>query len=104
MGFYYDRVLPHLVNLTMRNRRLIPYRERVISAAEGRVLEIGVGSGLNLPFYPARVREIIGLEPVPQLIAMSRRLASGLSSPVKFIEGSTEAIPLKDRSVDTVVT
>jgi ubiquinone/menaquinone biosynthesis C-methylase UbiE len=103
MGFYENHVLPHLVNLTMRNRRLIPYRERVISAAEGRVLEIGVGSGLNLPFYPPRVREILGLEPAPRLLAMSRRLASRLSSPVKFIEGSAETIPLDDRSVDTVV-
>ena len=104
MGFYEDRVLPHLVNLTMRNRRLIPYRERVILAAEGRVLEIGVGSGLNLPFYPAPVREIVGLEPAPRLLAMSRRLASRSYLPVKFIEGSAEMIPLDDRSVDTVVS
>ena len=104
MGFYEDQVLPHLVNLTMRNRRLMPYRERVIAVAEGRVLEIGVGSGLNLPLYPARVREIVGLEPSPRLLAMSRRLASGLSLPVKFIEGSAEAIPLDDRSIDTAVT
>jgi ubiquinone/menaquinone biosynthesis C-methylase UbiE len=103
MGFYENRVLPHLVNLTMRNRHLIPYRERVISAADGRVLEIGVGSGMNLPFYPPRVREIIGLEPAPRLLAMSRHAASRLSSPVKFIEGSAETIPLDDRSVDTVV-
>jgi len=104
VGFYEDRVLPHLVNLTMRNRRLIPYRERVILAAEGRVLEIGVGSGLNLPFYPAPVREIVGLEPAPRLLAMSRRLASRSYLPVKFIEGSAEMIPLDDRSVDTVVS
>jgi len=103
MGFYESHVLPHLVNLTMRNRRLAPYRERVISAAEGRVLEIGVGSGLNLPFYPSRVREILGLDPSPRLLAMSRSLTSRLSSPVKFIEGSAEAIPLDDRCVDTVV-
>ena len=104
MGFYADRILPHLVNLTMRNRRLIPYRERVISAAEGRVLEIGVGSGLNLPLYGAQVREIVGLEPVPRLLAMSLCLASRLSLPVKFIEGSAEMLPLEDRSIDTVVT
>jgi ubiquinone/menaquinone biosynthesis C-methylase UbiE len=104
VGFYEDRLLPHLVNLTMRNRRFIPYRERVISAAEGRVLEIGVGSGLNLPLYPARAREIVGLEPAPRLLAMSRRLANRSSLPVKFIEGSAEAIPLEDRSIDTVVT
>jgi len=104
MGFYCDRVVPHLVNLTMRNRRLMPYRERVISAAEGRVLEIGVGSGLNLPLYSARVREVVGIEPAPRLLAMSRRLANRLSLPVRLIEGSAEAIPLEDRSIDTAVT
>jgi len=104
VAFYEDYILPHLVNLAMRNRRLAPYRERVISAAEGSVLEIGVGSGLNLPLYPPQVREILGLEPAPRLLAMSRRLTSRLSLPVKFIEGSAETIPLGDRSVDTVVT
>ncbi len=104
MGFYEDRILPHLVNLTMRNRRLVPYRERVISAAEGRVLEIGVGSGLNLPLYPPRVREVIGLEPSPRLLAMSRHATSPLLLPVTFIEGSGETIPLEIGSIDTVVS
>jgi len=102
--FYEEYILPHLVNLTMRNRYLKPYRERVISAAQGRVLEIGVGSGLNLPLYPAQVREVVALEPSPRLLAMSRRLASGLSLPVKFIQGSAEIIPLNAGSIDTVVT
>jgi ubiquinone/menaquinone biosynthesis C-methylase UbiE len=104
MGFYEDCILPHVVNLTMRNRRLIAYRERVISAAEGRVLEIGIGSGLNFNFYPQRVREILGLEPGPRLLAMSRRAASRLSLPVTFMEASAETIPLDDRSIDTVVS
>ena len=104
MSFYRDRVFPFLTNLAMRNRRLLPYRERVLSAAEGRVLEIGIGSGLNLPFYPARVSEIVGLEPVPRLAAMARRASGHSPFPVFFVEGSAEAIPLDDSSVDTVVT
>lgn len=104
MSFYRDRVFPYLVNLAMRNRRLLPYRERVLAAAEGRVLEIGIGSGLNLPFYPARVSEIVGLEPAPRLAAMARRASGRSSIPVVLVEGSAEAIPLDHHSVDTVVT
>jgi ubiquinone/menaquinone biosynthesis C-methylase UbiE len=105
MGSWYeDHVLPHLTNLAMRNRNLLGYRERVISAAQGRVLEIGIGSGLNLPFYTARAQEIVGLEPAPRLVAMAQRAASQSAAPTKLIEGSAEAIPLDDRSIDTVVT
>jgi ubiquinone/menaquinone biosynthesis C-methylase UbiE len=104
MGFYDDHVLPHVINLAMRNRDLLPYRKRALAAAGGRVLEIGVGSGLNLRFYPTGVRDIVGLEPAPRLAEMARHAAAGLSIPATFIEGSAESIPLDSHSVDTVVT
>jgi ubiquinone/menaquinone biosynthesis C-methylase UbiE len=102
MGFYNDIILPRLCNFAMRNKQLVPFRERVIGAAEGRVLEIGVGSGLNLPFYRPPVREIVALEPAPRLVSMARRASR--SMPVNFFEASAEAIPLPEHSVDTVVT
>jgi ubiquinone/menaquinone biosynthesis C-methylase UbiE len=104
MGFYDDRILPHVINIAMRNRELLPYRERVLSAARGRVLEIGIGSGLNLPFYGSGVEEILGLDPVPRLIAMARGAAERFRALVTFITGSAEAIPVDDHSIDTVVT
>ncbi|WP_028168512.1 class I SAM-dependent methyltransferase [Bradyrhizobium elkanii] len=103
MGFYNDIILPRLCDLAMRNKQLLPFRERVIGAAEGRVLEIGVGSGRNLPFYRSPVKEILALEPSPKLVAMARGAAdSGV--PVHFLEVSAESIPLDDGTIDTVVT
>jgi ubiquinone/menaquinone biosynthesis C-methylase UbiE len=100
MGFYSDIILPRLCDL----KQLVPYRERVIGAAEGRVLEIGVGSGLNLPFYRPPVREILALEPAPRLMTMARSASRASSMPVTFLEASAEAIPLDKHSVDTIVT
>jgi ubiquinone/menaquinone biosynthesis C-methylase UbiE len=104
MGFYQDQIVPLLINWSMRQRNLAAYRGGIIPAAEGRVLEIGIGSGLNLPFYSRNVTHVIGLEPSPRLLVMARRVERAGFGPVEFIEGSAEAIPLKDASVDTVVT
>jgi ubiquinone/menaquinone biosynthesis C-methylase UbiE len=104
MGFYNDVLLPQLCHLSLRSRHLVPHRKRAVASAEGRVLEIGIGSGLNLPFYPAGVGQIVGLEPSPGLLAMARRAASKSGAPVTLVEGSAEAIPLDSESIDTVVT
>jgi ubiquinone/menaquinone biosynthesis C-methylase UbiE len=104
MGFYNDVVLPRLCHMAMRNRHLAPYRRRVLSGAQGEVLEIGIGSGLNLPFYGPHVRGIYGLEPSPQLVRIARRAAEHSDRPVALIEGSAEAIPFDDKSLDTIVT
>ena len=82
----------------------MPYRERLLSHAQGRVLEIGIGSGLNLPLYGSHVNEIIGLEPAKRLMAMAQRPAARSRVPVTLIAGSAEAIPFDDKGFDTVVT
>jgi ubiquinone/menaquinone biosynthesis C-methylase UbiE len=88
----------------MRQKQLVPFRQRVIGAAEGRVLEIGVGSGLNLPLYGRSVRSVIGLEPSPELLRMARSRATAAAVPVELLDASAEAIPLDNNSIDTVVT
>ncbi|GIK80982.1 MAG: methyltransferase [Alphaproteobacteria bacterium] len=104
MGLYQDHVLPLLIHLSMRQRNLAAYRARVVPAAQGRVLEIGIGSGLNLPYYGTAVEQIIGLDSSPKLLAMARKAARQTVIPLELIENSAEAIPLYNRSIDTIVT
>jgi ubiquinone/menaquinone biosynthesis C-methylase UbiE len=104
MSFYEERILPWLINLAMRNARLAAYRSRVVPAAAGRVLEVGIGSGINLPFYGTGVSEIVGIEPSPRLLKMTQRTGGRTSTPLKLIEGTAEAIPIDDQTIDTVVT
>jgi ubiquinone/menaquinone biosynthesis C-methylase UbiE len=104
MGFYQERILPWLIDLAMRNARLGIYRSRVVPGASGRVLEVGIGSGLNLPFYGSSVSEIVGIEPSPRLLKMTRSAGGRTSTPLKLIEGTAEAIPIDDQTIDTVLT
>lgn len=104
MGFYQQHILPHLINLGMQNREVTRYRRQVLPQARGRVLEIGVGSGHNLPFYGAQVTHLTGLDPSPQLLAMAGRRTGEVLFPVDLLLGSADAIPLAPASVDTVVS
>jgi ubiquinone/menaquinone biosynthesis C-methylase UbiE len=104
MSLYRDLVLPRLLHGAMRNPELVPYRKRALKQAQGRVLEIGIGSGLNLQHYPKAVGRVFGLEPSAHLAAMARRAASGVAFPVNVIEESAETIPLDDGTIDVVVS
>ena len=109
MGLYARYLLPRLTDLTMGRKLLLPYRQRVIGGATGRVLEIGIGSGLNLPFYGDAVEEVIGIDISPELLAMAERAAVLPSQRrrlrVRLLEGSAERLPstIANGSVDTVV-
>jgi len=103
MSFYRERILPHLIQMSMNQAHFEPYRRRVTSAARGRVLEIGVGSGLNLPLYPPDAN-VVGLDPSTTLLSMARAVAASHSRSIELIEGTAESIPLPDHSVDTIVT
>lgn len=104
MSFYQRYIIPRLTHLAMRQRQLLPFRKRVIGAAQGRVLEIGIGSGLNFPLYGAGVKSVIGLEPSSELLNMARPRAEAAVAPIKLLDASAEAIPLDNGSIDTVVT
>lgn len=103
MSIYERWVLPPLLDLVMRQRQIEKYRRELIPAARGRVLEVGIGSGLNLPLYAKGVNTIVGIDPSERLLAMARRRAAKAAVPVDLMEGSATAIPLDDDSVDMVV-
>jgi len=106
VSIYQDRVLPYLIHLSMRQGNLATYRQRLLSAAEGRILEIGVGSGHNFRYYSERANHVIGLDPSPKLLSMARETirSQAFPFPVELLQASAEAIPLRSGSLDTVVT
>jgi ubiquinone/menaquinone biosynthesis C-methylase UbiE len=104
MSLYERWVLPPLLDLVMRQRQIEKYRRELIPAARGRVLEVGIGSGLNLPLYAKGVSTVVGLDPSERLLAMARRRAAKADVPVDLMPGSATAIPLDNASVDMVVT
>ncbi len=101
----YDRlILPRLIALAMRAPQLAPFRRRIGGAAEGRVLELGIGSGLNLPFYGAAVRAVTGIDPSPALLRLAEARATGLGMTLAVQPGPAETLPFDAGSFDTVVT
>jgi len=103
MSFYDNWILPRLIDFGMRTRETRRYRSQVVPQARGVVLEIGVGSGLNLPLYSTGVEHVYALDPSEDLLKMARKKARAAGMPVEFLSHSAEEIPLDDASVDTVV-
>jgi ubiquinone/menaquinone biosynthesis C-methylase UbiE len=104
VGFYDNHILPLVTHYSMGHRDLVPYRRRLLAQARGRVLEIGVGSGLNLPYYGSDVQTIIGLDPGARLLEMAQRTADKADAPLSPMLGSAESMPLDSQSIDTVVS
>jgi SAM-dependent methyltransferase len=104
MGLYSRYLLPTLTELAMRSQTLRPERVRWVPLARGVVLEVGIGSGLNLPIYSREVRKLYALDPSEELLRMARSRAARAAFPVEFLCRPAEAIPLPDGSVDDIVT
>lgn len=104
MSIYRRRVLPFLVHFCCGLKPAMKQREKVVPLAAGRVLEVGIGSGLNLPLYAsARVKHLWGLDPSREMWSLARKKLRTVDLDVEFVEASAEAIPLDSGSVDTVL-
>ena len=104
MGIYARHILPRLISAGMKNKAMAEHRPRIPGLARGRVLEVGMGSGLNLPFYTNAVEHLFGLEPSAHLRAEAAEQIERAPFPVDVIPTGAEQIPLGDGSVDTVVS
>jgi ubiquinone/menaquinone biosynthesis C-methylase UbiE len=104
MGLYSKYILPKVVHLTCSTKPNMRQREKVVPLAKGRILEIGVGSGLNLPYYDAsKVARLWALDPSPEMLQLAERTSRSMGFEIEFIGSPAEEIPLEDNSVDTVV-
>jgi len=104
MGLYAKYVLPRVIDFAMRNMDAARLRADWVSHARGEVLEVGIGSGLNLPFYSSEVQHLYGVDPSAELERMARTRTVNAPMKVEFLSQSVEEVlPLSDKSIDTVV-
>ncbi|MDA9984017.1 class I SAM-dependent methyltransferase [Porticoccaceae bacterium] len=108
MSFYDKYILPSFLNCACGAKPILYQRGKVVPLAEGLVLEVGIGSGLNIPFYDAgKVDKVIGLDPSPELNEMAEKVVSKTAAEngldVEIILGSAEAMPFPDDHFDSVV-
>lgn len=104
MNLYNKYLLPKLVNIACSQKPSMRQREKVVPLASGRVLEIGIGTGLNVPYYdPGRVSHLWGLDPSAEMWSAAQKNIKDHHLDAEFIKAGAEAIPLDDHSADTVV-
>jgi ubiquinone/menaquinone biosynthesis C-methylase UbiE len=105
MGFYDDQILPRFMALAMGTKELARVRARLLEDVQGTVLEVGFGSGLNLPHYRANVSKLYALDPSKVGLGLAKQRLDRVSFPVDLLPLRADGrIPLEDKSVDAVVT
>ena len=105
MSFYNEHVYPHLISILGNPKPIADIRKRLLPIADGVVLEIGVGPGVNFPYYDqAKVKKVYALEPNQGMMSRADQQRKRTNLHVEFIDLPSERIPLPDASADTVVS
>lgn len=103
MGFYGERVLPHVINVVMNTKQTRAIRRRVCGGLSGEVLEIGFGTGHNLPYLPAGVTRLLAVEPSTRSVALARQRIDATPVDVESVGLDGQRLPAPDGSVDAVL-
>jgi ubiquinone/menaquinone biosynthesis C-methylase UbiE len=104
LSFYDKYILPKVLNCTCASKPIRYQRDKIVPLAEGVVLDVGIGSGLNIPFYnKSKINYLYGLDPSKELLDIAKSIANENQLEVDFLQCSAENIPLPDRSIDTVL-
>jgi len=105
MGWYTERVLPHVVDLTCGGARMVPVRRPALEHLRGTVVELGFGTGANVGLYPDAVDRVLAVEPSMRSRELAqRRLRASPHPPVEFVGLDGAALPVPDASVDAVLS
>jgi len=105
MGVYSKYIFPHLLEWALGNPQLGKYRRRALETAQGKVLEIGFGTGLNLPYYPQSVSEITAIDPENMLADKTARRIKESTMPVHFVQlDASGKLPFADATFDSIIT
>jgi len=104
MGFYERHLLPHILNMALNTKAVNDERRRCLEPVEGAVLEVGFGSGLNLPYYRPAVTKVVGVDPSGELAQLARKRVAASPVPVEIIGLSAEKIPVADATFDAIVS
>lgn len=104
MGFYDDWVVPRILNLAMGNAFVTEERKRCLAEVTGTVLEVGFGSGRNLPWYPSSVRKVVAVDPSTEGAKLARKRIAAARFPVEYVPLEGENIAAPDASFDSVVS
>jgi ubiquinone/menaquinone biosynthesis C-methylase UbiE len=104
MSFYDDKVLPHIIHLACGTPEILKQREKIVPQAEGHILEVGMGSGINIAYYdPSKVKKVWGLEPSHGMREKARTRVEAAPFDLEWLDLPGEEIPLDTNSVDTIV-
>lgn len=104
MSFYNKYILPKVLNCACASKPINYQRDKIVPLAEGVVLDIGIGSGLNIPFYnKTKIKQLYGLDPSKELLDIAKSVAKKENLEIEFLECGAESIPLPSKSIDTVL-